>query len=82
MDVVMAPSKAMAVAHTCHFQDLFHSEYIRQQVDEVSRELTNTPVGDRLQLQLPPELKGACFVTMQEFMGQLSSDEEDEKEVE
>lgn len=82
MDVVMAPSKAMAVAHTCHFKDLFDAEYIGQQADEVSRELSNTPVGDRSQFTLPPELKGACFFTMQEFMGLLSSDEEDEEEFE
>ena len=31
MDVTMAPSKAMAVAHTCNFKELFRTEYTGQQ---------------------------------------------------
>lgn len=81
MDVVMAPSKAMAVAHTCNFKELFQTECIGQQEEEISRELTNSPVGGD-PLTLPPELKGACFFTMHEFMGLLSSDEEEEEECE
>lgn len=51
IEVVMAPNKAMVVAHICHFDELFQTEHARHQQHAISEELTYTPVcGKPLQI--------------------------------